>query len=262
MNAGERDELVLILKLIDCRDSGQTVPQFGTPQKVGFYSGATYFEYPSIPTGISFQSIALMDNTSLADLTKNMGISKAASNYKADVVINGYGVSLKSTRKAPPAIVNHTNRKGIEFAAAKSGGNMAELDKLVAEYWQLRDEGKINQDVKNSDPNSPFSKKLIVLKPFLNYFIFDGTGSRLSKAKADYVLSFKNAASISTWSVSNRSNTVGLYWNNMVFSMRGKGLPKNYPNVSSRSKAALPSIKQWTRKVDDKFKGTLHVRTS
>lgn len=264
MNAGERDELLLKFKLIDSRKNGESIPALGIiPQKVGFQTGGSYVEYKDIPTSQSLQAINELNNTELTELAESLGISKASSSYKADVIINGFGVSLKSTRKGPPAIVNHTNRIGWQFAANHSKGNINELDRIVEEYWRLRSAGEITEDIRNTDPKSPFSKHILTLKPFLNYFLFDGTGSRLSVAKADYIISFTDPASPATWSVSDRTNAVRLHWNRMIFSIRAKkGMPKNYPNVAKRSADKVPSIEKWTKHIKGDFRGALHVRTA
>ena len=48
--------------------------------------------------------------------------------------------------------------------------NIAPLDEMIKEYWNLRKSGKITEDITNTSPISPFRKYKEYLKPILEYF--------------------------------------------------------------------------------------------
>ena len=88
------------------------------------------------------------------------------------------------------------------------------LDQMVESYWQGRLNHSFGEDVKNDDPHSPFridfgavlAKEY--LKPLLNYFSFDGTGTRLSLAPAKLILDFNDPFDSKTWSYFDKNNYV------------------------------------------------------
>ncbi len=258
MNSGERDELLAQLKLIELRDDKHSLPLaiIGKIEKVAFPNNFKSLTIPLI-------TIEQYSNSELEVYAQSLGIKKAGSRLKADTNVNGNNISIKSNKKAPPALVNHTPRPGFEFAGLQSGGDINKLDKLITKYWNLRKAGTIAEDIKNSSSNSPFSNHKDVLKPFLNYFIFDGTGSSISKEPAKYLLSFTNPLDTGSWNIYDKSNALDIYWDKLVFSLRAKkGMPNNYPNVSKKLLPKLPSIKKWTEFIDNDYRGALHIRST
>lgn len=256
MNAGERDELIVQMKLIQLRDTKTSVSTFGKIYRIGYPT-----EYKSLPSGFDLSKLETYPDTNLARFARSLGMTKASSLMKADTVINGKKISIKSYKKAPPAIVNHTSRPGFEFAAQNCGGNILALDKIIDEYWTLREKGLIAEDVANNHAMSPFAKNRAVLEPFLAYFLFKGTGSRLSSMPADALLAFADPLVTSTWSVYYPFNAVSLYWPKLIFSLRAKkGMPKGYPNVSAKMASKKGSIDKWTRLIDGQYRGALHIR--
>ena len=177
---------------------------------------------------------------------------------KADVFINGISYSLKFTNSAPPAIVNHTNRTGWEFAAQHKGLNMAPLDALINDYWNKRLFGVITEDVDNRHPFSPFANHMQTLLPFLEYFSFEGTGSRLSNHPASAVIEFSDPCNVLTWKIINQQQFINSIWNRLVFSLRSsKGMPKDINSISASSRK---SILMWSNRRNGLLKGALHVR--
>ena len=258
MNAGERDELLIQLKLVELRDTGQILPSLGRIESVKLMT-----EYRNLPTPTDIAILQEISETDLAQLAVEVGIHKAGAFLKADVVINGIGVSLKSLRKGPPAIVNHTSRPGFERAADYCGVNINDLDVLIADYWRLRLAGTITEDTRNTDSYSPFANHKSILKPYLNYFLFKGTGSKLSDLPSEYILSFSDPLNIATWRLFNQSEAVDDIWGGLVFSLRSKkGMPPGYPNVTARYSDVLPSIRMWTREIAGDYRGALHIRST
>jgi len=258
MNQGERDEFLIQLKLIQLRDSDKTIPVFGKITSVGLEH-----EYNKMTESLNLQNIKNASDTILTQIAKQHGISKACANYKADTKINSIPVSLKSNNAAPPAIVNHTTRPGFERIAKCVGVDISKLDALVDKYWELRMKNAIPEDIHNDNPISPFKQHKDILEPYLNYFLFTGTGSKASKLPAAKILTFANPLDIKTWHISCPADAIKLYWDNLVFSLRAKkGMPKGYPdNMTKRMMPQKQSVKLWTRYIDGSYRGALHIRT-
>jgi hypothetical protein len=186
-------------------------------------------------------------------------IKKAEGLAKADVYINKVGYSVKYTGSAPPAIVNHTARPGWENVANFTGVNIADLDKLVDEYWRKRKAGIIAEDISNSNPDSPFANNLNTLLPYIEFFSFTGTGSKKSDHPAAKVIEFSDPCNINTWKMVTQANFVKSVWPRLVFSVRSKkGMPKDIDKVKDVTKRN--SIKRWSEDFQGDLRGALHVR--
>lgn len=250
MNIGEKVEILTKLVLIYIRDMGK-VESVSIGDK----------ECRSLPDSIqSINDIKLLNDDELISLAKYAGCYKSPSSHKADVIINGYGVSIKSLQGRPPAIINHTSRFGIERVCKYncSVGTQNLLDEMVKEYHKLRREGAINEDICNDSINSPFKKHKDILKEVLNYFVFKGTGARDSKFPAKYILEIDDPFDTSTWKTYDENNFIDANWDKLVFSMRSsKGMGK-YPNVP---KDKRDSMSIWVEEHQkSKYSGAIHVR--
>ena len=122
----------------------------------------------------------------------------------------------------------------------------------------MRNSGLTKEDIPNSSPHSPFRKKDPVLVRLIEYFIFDGTGSSKSNFPAKYVLEFSNPTDPTTWKIYTRTEIVETIWNDLIFSIRSKGMPESYRHDSHSSRDE--QIKKWTKYKDGKYKGALHIR--
>jgi hypothetical protein len=258
MNAGERDEILAILTLIHAKGSGQNIQGFGAVSSVGFRT-KIYSDWRrelGDPKRLQHAS-----DEELEAAARLLAVSRARATEKADVYVNGLGISLKSHRKAPPALVNHTTRPGWEFAAKQAGVSIASLDQAVAEYWRLRTAGLCKEDVLNDGPRSPFWAARSELAPMLRYFMFEGTGMKPSVAPASAVFEFADPADIASWRCRQPETIVGELWTRLVFSLRSsRGMPRGYPNVSRHYTTRKPSIARWTVYWQDEYRGALHVR--
>lgn len=256
MNNGERNELIIKLKLIKLRDQNASIKvnsELIKINSVGFLN-----EYKRIDEKIDFEKVSNYTDIQLGRLATQYGIDKAPARSKSDVFVNGVGISLKSIENAPPAIVNHTPRTGFETACNICGVDIKILDDIIKEYWSLRTIGEIKEDIQNTDSNSPFKNKKDILKPLLNYFLFDGSGQGLSNHRATVILDYNSPINIDSWGTYNRDNAVDLIWNKLVFSLRSKGMPDSYPNIDTNK---FESIKKWTEFYQNKHRGALHIRT-
>ena len=190
-----------------------------------------------------------MSDAEIERLANSVGAGKAKGSYKADVIINGDGYSVKSHRSAPPAIVNHTPRWGWNRICEKLKVSIEPLDNMVNEYFKLRSQGVINEDVWNTDRNSPFAKEKEYLRPILNYFLFIGTGAKDSEYPAKFVLDCGDPYDISTWSIHDESDYLDLYWNDMKFSMREKGF-EAYPYTRKGDLWKTTICQPWAKKIN------------
>lgn len=257
-NQGERDELIVQLKLIELRQTQTYINDIGTIKNVGFLQ-----EYSKLPDGYDLQLLQGLPYLELKSEALKYGISKAKGNYKADSRINDIPFSIKSNNHAPPAIVNHTARHGFEFVAHHCSGNLIELDKIIEQYWILRLKKTIAEDVNNTNANSPFRLNKNILKPFINYFLFEGTGSSLSDMPVSRILGFTDPLDVNTWKVYDKENAIDLHWDKLIFSLRAKkGMPSGYPDrLSPLMETRRESIEKWTKFSDGNYRGALHIRT-
>lgn len=257
MNQGERDELIIQIKLIELRDrklvfNGMQISSVGFANK----------EYGILPTNFNIDDLLNMNDTDLLDFSNYLGIKKSPGGAKADAYINGDGYSLKSNNSAPPALVNHTTRPGFERVANIVNVDISILDRIIDNYWTLRKSGNIKEDILNSNPLSPFYNYKEELRPVLNYFLFKGSGSKLSKYQADYILSVVNPLDVNTWKIYDESNALDIIWDKLIFSLRAsKGMPSGYPdNLSIKMQPLKTSIDKWTELSSNKYRGALHIR--
>jgi hypothetical protein len=258
LNKGELNELLLKIFLVNLRDNfpkQETI--FGKIKSVGLdneYNTLNFeIDFEEIDTQISNNNFEL-----IYSISKTLGITKSSSSYKADVIINDNPISLKFSGAARPALVNHTNRLGWLRISDEINFNISILDEIIDSYWNLRDQSIIGEDIININTNSPFADNLEILRPIINYFAFDGTGSKKSNLPAELIMDFNNFRNTDTWSFYDRNNFLDNVWNKLVFSIRSKkGMPPDYNNYKFRD-----DISPWTRKIDGKYKGALHIRIS
>lgn len=249
-NIGEYDEMRAKLHLIELRDAAKPVTINGKRVVIRTVKN-NGVECLSLP---QHTKLALLTDAQAERLAKQVGAFKAPAGSKADVFVNGYGISVKSHRGANPAFLNHTHRAGFLKVCARIGVCIDQLDRIVNDYWEKRLSGIIGEDVKNSDPNSPFKDHLTYLKPIMNYFIFTGTARNDSPYPADYVLDFIDPMNEATWKFS-KDEYLEDNWDHIIFSIRSKGMPDAYPQCKDAA-----SIKPWVQVAEGKFKGSLHGR--
>lgn len=262
MNEGERDEFIFKILLTKRRDEGGEL--FGVKiQRVGFGNVLIpndYLEYGSIPNNFDINSLKELSDDSLKDFANSLGIDKALPKAKADIYINNVGISLKSLRSSPPALVNHTSRPGFEFACNNKNISIGELDEIINDYWRLRIDGIIGEDTCISDSNCPFKYHKEYLKPILDYFLFVDTGSGLSKYPAVYLIEFSDPFNYLTYKKLTAADAVEECWNKLIFSLRAKkGMPKNY-NPDTYSGKNCDSISKWVQFINGDYRGALHIR--
>ncbi|MBQ8493508.1 MAG: hypothetical protein IJ464_04430 [Alistipes sp.] len=249
-NIGEYDEMRAKLRLIELRDAGKSIIIGGSEVVVQTVKN-NGVECSSLPTGTI---LSTMSDSQIESMAKLVGAFKSPAGSKADVYVNGLGISVKSHRGANPAFLNHTHRAGFLKVCERVGVRINKLDEIIRDYWVKRKAGIIGEDIKNSDPNSPFKNHLAYLKPIMNYFLFKGTAQKDSPHPADYILDFINPLQESSWKFS-RDEYLDDNWDHIIFSVRSKGIPDSYPD----GKNAI-DIQPWVQVAEDKYKGSLHGR--
>lgn len=252
MNYGEIDELKAKLSLIYWRDANQH-----NIQSVGQFIDGRHIEYKS--HNLLLTQIKLLDENNLVQQCSLCNIKKTKSADKADLSINGINYSIKSNRKATPALVNHTHRVGIEKVCTRIGLSINNIDDAIDNYWALRLNGNIREDVKMNTPGNPFESAKQDLAQLLEYFLFIGTAQGDSCYQADELIAFTDPCDYQTWSRYTKNGLAQNYINQATISIRSKAMPKSYNHNSPKDCNHL-SIQKWTKFIDGLYKGTLHIR--
>ena len=248
MNVGEISEFCFKAYMLRQRDENREDTDFGKIYELSDDVNLVDIDWePSLKQSL--------DDNDWETLRDELRIGKSRSKAKMDISINKTRYSMKDVGGSPYAIVNHTARPGYENVCNDVGVSIKELDIIIDEYWKLRAERIIAEDVKNSDNTCPFLSHKTYMKKIIEYFIFTGTGSGKSIHPADKVLELNYKKLPSSLRVYDKAKYYDKIWSRLIFSVRSKGMPKTYPDCK---KAA--SINQWTRKRDRRYKGSLHIR--
>jgi hypothetical protein len=252
INQGDKDEYLLKLFLVECRKYNRVIPIGETNQVVKNVENSRREEIDYPDRILDWKSVS---SGLLVYMCQKIKAGKAGSFDKADVFVNGIGISVKSQRGAAPSIINQTTRDKILRVMKSINSPIEPLDQIVNRYWFLRLKGG-PEDVSGVNQNNPFTtnedgySNLSILKPLLNYFAFRGTGTRGSNAPASYVLSIGNPEDPTTWVYYSENDFIDKVWEKLVFSIRAKGLPS----------VITEEMQPWIREVDGIKKGSLNVR--
>lgn len=190
-NSGESGELLVKAKLLKMMIDGQEFCDGSRIKQLDagdFKSRDGNFTYNQDidETAINevCESGAKYDYDRIEKILKPLGIVKAGSRMKADVVINNISYSIKSSADRP-AIINHTRRDGFIVAARHTKVNLEFLDAEILRYWETRCQKVLGEDVNGSrrkELNLFWSKQFKEdFRPIFNYFAFTGTMLGISK---------------------------------------------------------------------------------
>tara|TARA_B110000208_G_scaffold33774_1_gene44559 strand:+ start:164 stop:1051 length:888 start_codon:yes stop_codon:yes gene_type:complete len=173
-------------------------------------------------------------NMETGDIINNLyEIKKAKSTFKADCIIkfNKTGrqinPSIKSCKSASCSVINHTPRSARQFQ--KGGdlhGLLAVTDTSIKIYINQRKKGA-PEDIKLDKLSLDKIQKNSMYKLII-YFMFKGTGCKLSDNPADSILLIKEDTMefIPLYSDEDKLNYIQKNYNKFVISLRGKGMPK------------------------------------
>lgn len=253
VNQGELDEYLIKLFLVDCRQKKLPVP-IGEENQIVKSVGSKDEEYGTPRSWLDWNS---QSPKMIVYVCNQIKAAKSPSGHKSDVYVNGVGISVKSRRGGAVTLINQTSREKIMRVMQSVNSPILPLDRIVDRYWNLRLNGNCGEDVSNTSmPYNPFcrmedgSSNEQYLTPLLEYFAFKGSGTEDSPAPADFVLSIGLPDDTSTWVYYSKENFAHAIWDYLIFSIRGKGLPKK----------RTPEMLPWIRKVNGNDKGTLNVR--
>ena len=252
MNIGEKSEYYLKAFLLKQKDKKLEDTVFGKIHQLSDDGNLKELKWKE-------EADSPLEEFKIEKLIEILEIKKSKSNSKADISINNISYSVKEVSGAKPAIVNHTPRNGFEFACDQCGSSIKTLDEIIESYWKLRLEGILKEDVHTTGENSPFSAQKKYFKPIIEYFLFTGTGSKISNFPAMSILEIDNYKKLPNGiKIIGKKDYFEQIWDNLVFSVRSKGMPANYPK--ERKQENHKSIKKWTKKINGKNKGSLHIR--
>lgn len=215
-NKGEKDEIMVCHKLreLATASTNDAVELYGDEARNG---------------------IQVLDPKTMKAISQTDPICKTPCGYKADVCVrmlstgNVYSSSVKSTKGAPPAILNHTPRSAKVFSPKGSlHHEIDNLDKIIDEYIQGRNAGKFKEDVRVT--NMEWIKNDTLRRSFiecLRYFVFTGTGSGKSKCEANSILTSdeNKIRFIKCDTVQSQLDYVSTILEKCVISIRSKGTP-------------------------------------
>lgn len=264
-NLGESGELLVKAKILHMMQNGENFCDGSVIKHVhlgDFKSAKGNFSYnENIQENIICEVCESGDSWTYDTIKEKLsryGITKAGSRMKADLAINEYFYSLKSS-SSRPAIINHTFRDGFSAVAKYTNANIDFLDTEILRYWENRTTGKIGEDLSRNTRekfnlfwSDDFKEKF---RSIFNYFAFKGSGAGLSKRPADLVLEYSDPLDSSSWKIMSPDTFYDTCWLDLIFCIRNKN-DKN-DTVDSLSE----ENRIWARKIDGKIRGRLHVRT-
>ena len=188
-------------------------------------------------------------------------IKKTSASSKADIIIKFNQtnkvryLSIKSLSGAKPSILNHTPRSAKVFQTTLQDC-ICDIDKLAKEYNHKRSNKEIGEDISfcklESFQDENIKKSFIKT---LSYFVFTGTGSRISKDVCDSILIINKDRSL-TFIDCDTDEKKQLYISSIIdkciISFRDKGMPTKMNDI------CLPWI--YTNELNGKKCGSIHVR--
>lgn len=187
-------------------------------------------------------------------------VKKAGSTCKHDITVKidekVFHISIKNVDSASPAIMNHTPRTAKIFTKGEHLFHILPvLDKIIARYIDKRNSKLIGEDVNVTKIISSTDEESAMIS-LLIYFVFHGTGSRLSKKSVNcvYEITKGNAIESNKLIICDTAETKRKYIEkllpNCVMSLRSKGMPKKIKEYN------IP----WLFTKSGKNKGALHIR--
>jgi hypothetical protein len=175
---------------------------------------------------------------------------------KADVVVNGKFIRIRSLDHTDLPLINHSHRLKFKKVCDRLDISMSEFDSMVDEYWRKRTLEIIHEDVTNSSEFSPFAEHKQYLKPILTSIVFDGINCTPND-HIDYVLDYSDPSDTQTWHLYSREDYIDKIWPYLRFSFRAdRGMPANYDPKSEAFKEIHPWVHYW----NNQYKGALHIR--
>ena len=210
------------------------------------------------------EGITFLNIETLQKMTNINEIKKTSSLYKADCALKFNKtqqliyISIKCVHGAMPAILNHTPRSAKVFQESGSlYSELHDLDKIIKKMNIEREIGNTGEDIQISKLNFSEKEKKCICN-VLQYFIFDGTGSKKSQRPANSILEISDPSDIKKWTFFRCDDDIKkltytqLLYNRVILSLRNKGMTNNKLNE--------PWIFKENKNNSIVEKGSLHAR--
>lgn len=252
-NVGELDEIKVIAKLFRMSKSDKPKKKLKLIELFGQNAR---------------DGIIVLDPTTLKEIIDINSIKKSSRFYKCDCAIKFIStqeilkISIKSFNGKNPAIINHTPRSANVFQSGVLQQDIPYLDQFISIINNKRINKESKQDIflRDITINDKIKESI---NNTLKYFIFKGSGSRISKLESNCIL-YVNTFRIRKWTFYNcieekdKDKYVSSIYDKCIVSMRSKGMPNNKDKLT----LSKPWIYKDTQKGKILLKGSFHVRVN
>ena len=170
-------------------------------------------------------------------------------------------MSIKCKHCANPAILNHTPRSANAFQNPDLLNNhLLILDSFIKNINHLREKNIFGEDIpiKKIDNIDKETKKILI--EVLKYFVFEGSGSKLSQNPSNSILEiidpydYEKYIFIQCIDDIQKEKYIDSIYNKIIISMRDKGMQKNISELSK------PWVFEHNKNGLIKYKDRLHIR--
>ena len=171
-----------------------------------------------------------------------------------------YSTSIKSKNGAPYAILNHTPRTANVFSEdGRLSHTVSSLDKIMVEYVTKRSAGgKEEANVNDLEILNDTNIKEALFQ-VIAYFLFDGSGSKVSACSADSIMIYERTsiAFIKCSSPEERNKYIASIYDKLIISLRNRKMNKK---ISNDITICYPWLYSYNKGGDTKHKFLLHIR--
>lgn len=245
MNKGENGEICVIKMLITIKDDYKKLINIFGEDAVN---------------GIEIYNMTTLEPISnINSITKSKSISKSDCLIKIKKINKFIYISIKCHHGSSPSIINHTPRSAKVFQINNVlYSELNNLDKLIELLNIYRKEGIVGEDICiNKIVISDDIKNSLIST--IRYFMFDGSGSKLSKYPCTAILEVTKPSDILTYkytlcdTINSQHAYINSIYDRVVISMRDKGMP------TKRNILCEPWIFKHNKQNIIKYKGSLHI---
>ncbi|GFR37199.1 hypothetical protein PRECH8_04950 [Insulibacter thermoxylanivorax] len=237
MDTKDRNKLLLKLMLVLVRDR-QAMQ--GRIRSVGYTR-----EYGQLPPDLGVYTLGQLEVEEIVSLAESIGVrSILPLGAKSEIYLNDVGYALYNFAKDSPMLIDGLTRAGAVKVCREAGIGIEELDQMIAEYWRLREQGRIGESAANSDQASPFRGYRHLLQPLLIYYMFNGSEHGESLFPAECVIAYEDPLNTNTWTVYEPEETIDVIWDQLVFSVR-EGTRDTAERGEETGEAAAEAERLW-----------------
>ncbi len=209
MNRAQMQDCLLKLMLVLVRDRGAMQ---GRIRNVGYLR-----EYAELPDDLGAQTLSRMSEEELLALAERVGIRKRPVDAKSDIYLNDVGYVIHALANRPLVIMDGLSRAELEQVCRQVHIGIEEVDRLAADYWELRRSGEISASISNHEPLSPFQGHRALLQPLITYYLFRGSERGDSRFPADCMLDYSDPMNTNTWVIYEPDEAMDVLWDRLSF---------------------------------------------